>query len=301
MTAIIQTKNFRHNTKIERTEIMQNNIINTSSFIPHLSCLKHKTACRFTLIELLIVIAIIAILAGMLLPALNQARDQAKSSACAANLKQLHLAYTYYVSDNKEWSLAGEDLSRVNAGLFGAGNYYWGHALIEAQYLKVGKIFSCPSDMWPDPDGKDKYRIQYGLSVGTFGCYFELKADQPGIVPAVKISFLTRSSYFNSCVLMADTATANNLNNPKFFSYPGRTRPGYQIINYNNTHKSLYKGNLTSTDYGIYLRHNMSANYVTFSGSVGRDKRVENVGYKEIFWPRARYYSTRYVWEYMTQ
>ena len=55
----------------------------------------------FTLIELMIVVAIIAILAGILIPNFTHARAQAQTAACEANLREIATAFELYYSDNQ--------------------------------------------------------------------------------------------------------------------------------------------------------------------------------------------------------
>ena len=61
----------------------------------------------------------IAILAGMLLPALNKAREKAREIACRSNLRQIGLAHQGYINDQNEWIIRG------NGGKNGAGTYIY--------------------------------------------------------------------------------------------------------------------------------------------------------------------------------
>lgn len=59
----------------------------------------------FTLVELIIVTVVIAVMAAMLLPALNNAQEDAESNLCKNNLKQLDQAFLQYADSNDGWSI----------------------------------------------------------------------------------------------------------------------------------------------------------------------------------------------------
>jgi prepilin-type N-terminal cleavage/methylation domain-containing protein/prepilin-type processing-associated H-X9-DG protein len=91
----------------------------------------------FTLIELLVVVAIIAVLVAILLPALAKARESARRVTCMSNMKQIGMAFVYYLDDSNG-QLPHAYINQTNGTWFWSlGNYH--------DYSKK-QIFSCPSD-----------------------------------------------------------------------------------------------------------------------------------------------------------
>jgi len=94
----------------------------------------------FTLVELLIVVAILAILAGMLLPVLSNAREKSKAARCHSNLHLLAYAGLMYAEDNREtfvgfWS--GIDRKMLL--------YPYTHSGTNNAQLDVNQLWHCPS------------------------------------------------------------------------------------------------------------------------------------------------------------
>jgi len=103
-------------------------------------CRTCPTEAPFTLIELLTVVAIVAILAGLLLPALASARNRARQTQCIGNLRQLGIAVTVYAGDSKDRLPC---CSRLGDGsLYGLP----GLRTVLRTYVADAELFHCPAD-----------------------------------------------------------------------------------------------------------------------------------------------------------
>ncbi|MDF3127646.1 prepilin-type N-terminal cleavage/methylation domain-containing protein [Kiritimatiellaeota bacterium B1221] len=130
--------------------------------------MKTKSDSGFTLIEMLVVIAIIALLASILIPAITRALDSSKRIACLSNLRSLGQGTLGYVFDNNQKipfikADSGPGSGYANPPWFNLIADYVGAQVKTNISLESGtdSAFRCPSQ-------KGDFAISYGPSIGAF-------------------------------------------------------------------------------------------------------------------------------------
>ena len=162
---------------------------------------------RFTLIELLIVIAIIAVLAAILLPSLQKARERGKSAYCLSAIRQLGMANLLYVEGNKGYFIYAVLYSGGTKYWCGESQSGWGdiniHGGLNDYVGKSKKIRECPSIQFYSDNSTASGTGGYGYSeaIGTYTTNTSWDS-----VPA-KASILTAPA---KTIMFADQADVKN-------------------------------------------------------------------------------------------
>lgn len=170
----------------------------------------------FTLIELLVVIAVIAILAALLMPVLSQSQEQANTTRCVNNSREIGLAFLLYAGDNREHL---PDLYTEYGWSVGTtwdiepGGDWWFETLSKGQYLTSytvsNHIWRCPAVM--DRDAQYIFGTLwegYGPVEGTIIRYaYQLEGQAMVPLGSRRLSELKRPA---SLWLMGDTGIPKN-------------------------------------------------------------------------------------------
>jgi prepilin-type N-terminal cleavage/methylation domain-containing protein/prepilin-type processing-associated H-X9-DG protein len=137
----------------------------------------------FTLIELLVVVAIIALLISILLPSLQEAREQAKTTVCAAHLKGIGSGVHTSFAENNDYGPTWDDGEAPEDPL---PMYTWVDVLFDLSMVSDPKAGLCPTDRHPDEIAELFSKAPWGADRLKF-------VDEPGTGETPKLG--TRTSF----------------------------------------------------------------------------------------------------------
>lgn len=168
----------------------------------------------FTLIELLVVVTIISILAALLLPALRNAKEQAKVASCASNLRQVALAATMYFQDHDGYApkiLTQYSFTAPYAISFSQALCRMGYVSASTNSMwhydnpAVGP-FACPAERYRGarPPWGYWYGTHYGWNRFFFSDTVGTTYQRPGHAPQPSLAYLVADGSYANIVWTGD-------------------------------------------------------------------------------------------------
>jgi len=157
---------------------------------------------RFTLLELLIVIAVIAILAGLLLPALNSAREKGTAISCTGNMRQVMQGAQLYADDNQDWfGIAIPNGTKAFRLLCGKDS---SEKTVRKSYIPNARTLLCSKQKPFEGNWYHDYtqRNSYGWNYKTVSVNFELLGNYLAKASTGEILGKVQGQWDDSAILM---------------------------------------------------------------------------------------------------